>query len=349
MKNVLKTCVLALIGLFVLASCSNEDNPSTPDTPQGPSELEEYFFTIQNAVYKTGAIPTATIDEAIEGLQINTKAISGGQNIITITTTKEYKKFFVGAENVNGYLEISQFGTSDGTEQAVPKKTDYGYMIPVLYSTLFNTNITMIIAAQDKNDNVTKWYVVEIKFVETQSGDLEVNMVFDNAKDVDLHLYTPSGRHIYYGDRGGVVDMGNGETLTFGLDKDSNAGCNIDNLNNENIYIPGELVENGTYTVVVDMYSNCNTSIATNWSVVARYKNEILRNELSDRATNPVLGVYPVGAGNHDLTPVMKFTITDANDIASNQSLSLARNKAIKAIPLSDMDMMKKEEAEWYK
>ena len=39
-----------------------------------------------------------------------------------------------------------------------------------------------------------------------------------------------NGEHIFCGARGGTVETVDGKSVSYGLDKDSNAGCSIDNL-----------------------------------------------------------------------------------------------------------------------
>ena len=156
-----------------------------------------------------------------------------------------------------------------------------------------------------------------------------MKLQISNSKDIDLHLITPSGEEIFYGHRG---------SSTYGLDHDSNAGCHIDGLNNENIYLPASKIENGTYTVIVNMYANCTPSIATSWSCVVRYQGNVIR---PTTGSNPAAGVYPVNAGNGDRTTVMTFTINNASTTRSTSS-----DDGVPT-PLSDMDLMKLEEASW--
>ena len=60
---------------------------------------------------------------------------------------------------------------------------------------------------------------------------------------------------------------------------------------------------------MVDLYSNCDPSIATSWSIIARYKGELIH---PTEGANPAVDVYEVGAPAGDHTHVMNFTIIDA-------------------------------------
>lgn len=82
------------VGLFT--SCSSDDEVKV-------SELEKSYFSIENAVYEGGTFPVSTNGTAIDGLSINSKALTGGMNFITVITEQVYKKFFIGVKGVEGY------------------------------------------------------------------------------------------------------------------------------------------------------------------------------------------------------------------------------------------------------
>lgn len=294
-KNLFLALVAIVSAVFAFTSCNKED---------GLSELEKQYFTVDGATYKKGNMPKSTTSDMIQGIFTNPKALQGGMNFITVSSEKAYKRFFIGMKGEEGYFEyIPQTSRAAGYNL---------YTIPVSYSTSFASNITMLVSAEEESGDITAPYEADITYVESMSGDLNINLTFSTPKDVDLHLYTPSGEHIYYSNRGGSVQTADGY-VTYGLDKDSNAGCSIDNLNNENIYIPAEMIESGTYKVVVDMYENCNTDYATSWSVIARYKGQPVQ---VTSGQNPASGVYDADCGEGDHTTVMTFTL-DGNSTRS--------------------------------
>lgn len=132
-----------------------------------------------------------------------------------------------------------------------------------------------------------------------------------------------------------------GEENTYGLDHDSNAGCRIDGLNNENIFIPTAMLEAGTYTVEVNMYANCNSTISTSWKLWVRFGGQLIRNEL-EHGSNPAEGVYPVGAGNGDHTEVFKFTLSERQVGAARIKAACLPN--FRPIPPTEMDLIKMEQ-----
>lgn len=306
-------------------SCSN-DEPS-----EVISELEKSYLSIEHAVYNKGKIPTATINETLEGIDMSTQVMNGAMNYISVVTEKTVKKFFVGIKGVDGYFEYVPTNARATAEYNT-------YVIPVMMSQSYNGNSTIILSGQLENGDITVPVENEIFYIETMPGAIEIKLAFSNSKDIDLHLYTPSGEHIYYGNRGGSYQTEDGNEISYGLDIDSNAGCTLDNINKENIYIPSELVENGTYTVVVDMYSNCEPSIPTSWSIVARYQGELIT---PISGVNPASGIYPIDAYDGDMTQVMTFTISDARRSVK----SIIKENTFKSVPLNDMDKLKKEKA----
>lgn len=334
-KNLLfASMAVAFAGLFTSCTFENGDNPAPAPAPAPVvEESTQNALSISGATYHTGSLPSSTLSTTISGITVNENALRGGMNFVTISTDQEYERFYVGIEGRDGYYEYvpetapAASTRADGTSQ-------YIYIIPINYSVNFNATIIMIIIAQIPDGGITAPFRAPVNYVESLSGDLNINLTFNNAKDVDLHLFTPSDKHIFYGDRGGSIQTDGGETITFGLDHDSNAACNIDNLNNENIYIPAEFIETGTYRVVVDMYANCDVTTATSWSIVTRYQGEIIT---PTTGANPASGVYPIGAGNGDMTTVMEFTIGER---AATRS-PFAKMPTFIPRPISIMDDMK--------
>lgn len=308
-------------------SCSSDDKEETT------SELEKNYLSIENAVFKNGDFPTATIEEMIDGIDMSSQVMNGAMNYISIITEKKIQKFYIGVKGVDGFWEYIPSSSTRST-------TDYYmYVIPVMMSQLYTGNSTILLSGQLDNGDVTTPVENTVYFIETMPGAIEVKLAFSNSKDVDLHLYTPSGEHIYFGNRGGTYQTEDGEEITYGLDIDSNAGCDLDNINKENIYIPTELVQSGVYTVVVDMYSNCDPSTPTSWSIVTRYQGEIITPTSGE---NPASGVYPEGAGNGDMTKVMTFTIDEETSTRSAGTNRIIP-KSFKPTTLTDTDMIKKE------
>lgn len=219
------SCATLALAALTFTSCSDDDKG-----PESKSELEDKYFTIENATYSESSMPEATSTSTIDGLTINNQALSGGMNLITIISQETYRKFFIGVEGVEGHFIYTPQSTDDMSGY-------HSYTIPVMYSTNYDQDITMAVSAETAEGKITIATKAPVSFVESKTGALDIKLVFSNAKDIDLHLIMPSGAEIYYGNRGGNVELADGSVISYGLDHDSNAACYIDNLNNENIYI----------------------------------------------------------------------------------------------------------------
>lgn len=290
-------------------------------------------FEVENGTFYGGSFPSATPGAStFPEFQVNDRALAGGMNFITVKTNIEFREFYVDVRGYDGYWVIP--ATTNGT-RALAENI---YQLMMVMGTEFSETLFVRVTGMDQDGTIYWPFETPIEFVTSLVSDLNINLTFSNEKDIDLRLMQPNGVEIYYGNRGGSYTLSNGETITYGLDHDSNAGCRIDGLNNENIYIPSELLQSGTYRVVVDMYSNCNPSIATSWSVVARYQDNLIYNEIGG---NPVSGYYEEYAPNRDMTEVMRFTIETSGARPSRQIVP----GSYQPIPLTPAEQMKVDEA----
>jgi len=85
-----------------------------------------------------------------------------------------------------------------------------------------------------------------------KKGDITISLAWDTFDDLDLHVYVPSGKHIYYGDRFSDDGLCN-------LDVDMNAGGNDSSEPIENVFC-GDLDKKkeaplGHYKIVVQNFS----------------------------------------------------------------------------------------------
>lgn len=319
---------------FTACSSSSDDDDNGGGTPQ--ESYQSNLFNVSEAVFQNAALPASTSSDVITGIEINDQALANGSNFITVTSSEEYDRFYIGVEGESGYYEIVP--TNILETSATRASALYSYIIFLNYGANYNRNITMLVKARKTNGSITQAYRKAIRYVQTGiSGDLAINLTFSNEKDVDLRLITPSGDEIYYGNRTRTVRDEVGDSIIrYGLDHDSNAGCRIDGLKNENIVIPDIAVEPGIYEVRVDMYSNCVKTLATSWQLVVRYKGQLVTNLLPQRTVgenamassptnlattiessitdsrhNPVWGTYPINAFSGDKTTVMKFKVKE--------------------------------------
>ena len=75
--------------------------------------------------------------------------------------------------------------------------------------------------------NVGSFARLSFDVLQVGTGDVQATLAWDADSDVDLHVIDPNGEEVYWANT--MVSSG-GE-----LDLDSNAGCVIDEVRNENI------------------------------------------------------------------------------------------------------------------
>lgn len=297
--------LLALVVLsvvLVFSACKKDDDK--------PSEnlLEKSYFTVENGVYKDAGFPAQSGSQSapeIESVYGNTSVLEGGSNPISIQTSSSLKEVMIGVAGVNGYYSIPANKL---------KSSDDVYLVILLLSQTFEQDsFVILLAIQNDQNLVSAHETITVTRIEAGTGKLQISCSWDRPNDIDLHLEEPNGQEIYFGDD--ISDNGG-----F-LDVDSNAGCTIDNINSENItYGDTAIVENGNYTVRVDLYSNCEVPSNTNVIVTARYDGQIIN---PTTGTNPYTGIFTpededygdVGDGRE----IMKFAIGTTKDSGATE------------------------------
>lgn len=361
MKKYFIPCLMlaaSLTCMFVFVSCGGDDKDDSGGgggAPISQTEFVDQYFTVENGIFRGQAMPESTTSESIGTVEANDRALAGGFNYVTVTSDQQLSRFLIGVDGMDGYMEATVSSAStraDGT---------YTYIVPISYGVNFSKSIVMIIKAVTVSGDVTQGYRVSITFVESMEGELTINLTFDHAKDLDLHLLTPSGKHIYWGDRTWTTEGADGSTISFGLDHDSNAACRIDNLNNENIVIPRGAIEPGIYQVYLELYQNCDPSIGTdlNWKLVVRYNGRNLTNMLTPRTpgensmaftdgattvegSNPVSGCYPYNGTTGTQTYVMNFEVAS---VAGTRGFTPVLKSIYKPTMVDYMKMKDREES----
>lgn len=104
------------------------------------------------------------------------------------------------------------------------------------------------------------------------AGLLQVTLRFPLDEDLDLHVVEPTPS--------GPVELWFSEPLQFPalgkLDLDSNAGCNVDGVNVENVIYPaGATPHAGTYKVRVEYYQVCAGAPRVPYQVTVRVGREV--------------------------------------------------------------------------
>ena len=361
MKKILIKCMAITAAMLAFTACSSDSSNEN----SAEKTFADNNFSISGATYHDAQIPASTAGApAITGVSANTQALQGGANFIQITSDQVYERFYIAVEGQQGYMEYNpETQTQSSSAPSRAGGTIITYIIPITYGSNYDRNITMIIKGLLEDGTITPAYRHSVSYVESMDGDLNINLTFSNAKDIDMWLVTPSGDEIYYGNRTRYLETDTG-TVAYGLDHDSNAGCTIDNLNNENIVVPAAAIECGEYEVRLYMFRNCDPSISTSWQIAVRYKGELVKNlqpipsaadnaiAYADGATtlessigsihNPVWGEYPVNTpdgGSSVYKPVFKFKLKEAS--ASAPKFDVTRSYVPTAMDRKKMEAAK--------
>ncbi|HRW63704.1 MAG TPA: hypothetical protein P5132_09460 [Bacteroidales bacterium] len=289
----LKLFFLTLMALTLgFVSCEKDEDAKL---------INELFFQIPNAEFISDGFPGASSSLDAPGITSvygNSNVLAGGSNPISVSTSDAIKNILVGVQGQKGYYKIA---ASDN------KSTNYLYIIYLIINQdLQYEDFTIVIAVLDNAGLVSTHETINVSRVDAGTGKLQVSCSWDKANDVDLHLVEPAGEEIYYGNS---YSANGGD-----LDVDSNAGCSIDNINNENItYSETDIVESGDYIVRVDLFSNCNVTSNTNYVVTVRYNGDLITPK---SGTNPFYGSFTPDqadyGGEGDGYTVMTFNIGSA-------------------------------------
>ena len=323
MKQLLKLFSIVFCAMALYA-CGSDDEP-------GKSALQDQFIDVDNSEYTEGSMPvgdtpmlqTATFDKA---------ALPGGTSYLTLNSYEELDYVNIGVEGESGYLKVKLDAPANVQGRATTNNGIYTYTVLVLLSQNLNSSFTLVFTTVNKQGEVSSQFTSETNYIEAGTGDLQVNLRFSNEKDVDLYVVEPNGNVIYYGqpfpyyskeyeiindwlesdDYENEPDV---EWGKIGLDIDSNAGCDIDGKNSENIFFKTDCMQKGTYQVWVNMFANCDPSIATNYTIRVTYKGMAVTPK---SGSNPTSGVFPIGTPDNEIdneltgaTKIMEFTINE--------------------------------------
>jgi hypothetical protein len=216
------------------------------------------------AQQQSGTPPAASGGPTITA-NAGSTAIPGGSEIVTISSSSGFQSVYVSVPTAPGLSASSVDPSRIGSQIAangyyllrLPSVVTTAVIITNFASTLsgsFQIGYAVANAAGALGPTVTS-----TRSIAGSTGNVQVNVSWNTATDVDLHVVDPTGQEIYYGN----TQSNNGGSL----DVDSNAGCSIDNRNSENIRW-GSSAPNGQYIVRVDYWSACNVSGTTTYTVV---------------------------------------------------------------------------------
>jgi hypothetical protein len=242
-------------GLILTASC---------DSPQslGPAiSIQDFLPYVTSsdgsvqAVLHAGAAPAPAGGPDAAATGVST-VVTGGSAQIALASAGSFDRIIVAIAGVDGYWEL-----------ALPSGTSASDLVFGVSQSLPNTTFRALYGAV--GGGATGAYAEQdIRVIRVGTGDVQVSISWTGKSDVDLHIFEPSGEEVYFGHTTSATG-GN-------LDLDSNAGCSIDDVNNENIVWPTGAAPHGTYRVVVDYWSDCAAE-RSDWVVTVQAKGQAPR------------------------------------------------------------------------
>ncbi len=199
---------------------------------------------------KSGSPPAASTGPSLT-LTGNTGVVNGGANLLTARGASAIKTLYLFIQSVDG-------GVGDYYQVDLATANTVVTLVLTFARTIPVTNFDLSALGADSSGKVGAISKISTRVLPAGSGEVQVNVSWDTASDVDLHVVDPRGDEVYWSNTS-VASGGK-------LDLDSNAGCSIDNKNSENINWPAGQAPSGTYTVRVDYWSSCGVA-STNYVV----------------------------------------------------------------------------------
>jgi hypothetical protein len=243
----------SIVTLFAAASCGGGTEPT-------PQDIRAFITGVTTAnlgataAFHAGAAPAAG-QGPVANVTGTSSMILGGGAFRTVTSGTAFTRIIVAIDGIDGYWELT-------LANAVTLQD----IILTLAQTIPQSQSTFTVEyAAGTSAAIGSFDTETVSILQVGTGDIQVSVAWDAESDVDLHVIEPGGEEIYYFNlssaSGGVLDL------------DSNAGCIIDGVKNENIAWPSSAPPSGTYTVRVDYFDACGVT-ATNYVVTVRRKGQ---------------------------------------------------------------------------
>lgn len=286
-----------VLGLFLILGACKKSDQTGPENNQNPSIQD--VLSVQGGTFHEGSLPQPTGDPQsqpqINGITGNSVVIPGGSVTLTVDAQdpqSDLSTLYIGAEGMDGYFTVDVSQNKALT------------VVLLISQGLTRDTVRILMGGGDAAGNIGPFVGWTMVRTQVGTGKLQVSLSWNQPNDLDLHLVEPTGEEIYYGNptssAGGYLDL------------DSNAGCSIDGVNNENITYPDSVtLPAGQYIVRVDFWSDCNVTDTTRYTVSARLNGSLVS---ADSGSNPYSGSFAPGTsdggGAGSGVTVMTFTVT---------------------------------------
>jgi len=238
-------------GLYIVPVTAQGDGENVTDShlrlrlqalPTTPVRIDGALYVPETMPASNSALPAPNISAT------NTTVVTGGStqlqfDMSSFANPGSIVGLLVGLSTHSGYFQIPLDNAGAGLIQTLLKVRPYAP------SETAPQTLPLVVAARDEKGRVSNQRTLTLTVVQVGTGDIQVNVSWDNATDIDLHVVEPGGCELYWGNK----SCGSGAFL----DLDSNVSCDIDGVNNENAYWPAGAAPPGEYIVRVDFYEDC--------------------------------------------------------------------------------------------
>lgn len=195
-----------------------------------------------NATYHSGDVPTGSSGPGVANAAELSTALLGQPYRYALQGTAEFSKVFIWVDGAEGYWELDLPVSVQSIALVLQLTADAGATFDLE-------------TALGSSSGTGAAHGATITTTDLTNADVAVTVTWTGASDVDLHVIDGKGQEVYYltpeTAEGGVLDL------------DSNAGCDIDNVNQETISWPEGHAPSGTYTVKVDYFADCGVESST--------------------------------------------------------------------------------------
>ncbi|MGG5577991.1 hypothetical protein ACPDHL_11715 [Myroides sp. C15-4] len=300
--------LLALLGGFMLSTtaCSSDDSSQETQKVEVPNTLKDDYFSIEGATFNAGTIQAGE-EESITEISVNNFIINGGKAIMTVTSSAQLQAIQIGLKGHEGYYSVKT------SNENLARTGLYHYEVILDFSQdLILDIVGLELVGYITDGKRTVVYYREFQVIPAGTGALQISLSWDREDDVDLHLVKRNSDRIYYGSR--KLYNSEGEKIAE-LDIDSNAGCSIDGIKNENIYF--DRLEDGVYSIYVDLYSKCEAR----GSAGSKFIVNVMYSGTSIRLSDHMIGKFDdadTGSGNDPRRHVLIGTFAIVNGVFSS-------------------------------
>ena len=289
---------VAAAALAVLAGCGDDDSTSPEDATardyvtavsavvntnqalsrtdlkrrgDGPSLTLSRPPVTVNATFHEGDPPASGNGPAAEGEGASTPLV-GQPFRYRLTGSGAFSTVYLWIEGASGYWQLDLPLDVQSLEMVLTLNDDLPATGFDIQSALGNDGAIGAVAS------------TPVSATNLEDADIAVTVRWTGASDVDLHVTDPNGNEVYWAD----------ETTEEGgrLDLDSNAGCSIDNVNQETISWPENAAPDGDYTIVVDYFADCGQASAP-WSLTL---------DVAGQSTKTFNGTFTGPSGSQNTT-----------------------------------------------